>query len=249
MVDTADVKSYDQYCPIARAAEILATRWTPLILRNILLGSRTFTEIADGVPGIPRSLLTSRLRELERTGVVERRPHPHGRGATYLPTEAGEDLRGVMLALGSWGERWMELAPEHLDPGVVLNSWVRWYLAADELPAERIVVRFDFPDRTRKSNQLWILFAGQRTEVCRTFPGYAEDVVVTIDSRTLSEWHLGRVAWTDAVRNGRITVSGPVRYATALPTWNRLSGWAHMEGVKPMVRARSESVPRHPVTG
>lgn len=79
----------------------------------------TFTGIADGVPGIPRSLLISRLRELERTGVITRHRHPTTRGATYAMTEAGEDLRNVMLALGSWGERWMELAPEHLDPGVV----------------------------------------------------------------------------------------------------------------------------------
>ena len=228
------MKSYGQYCPIARAAEILATRWTPLILRNILLGATTFTEIADGVPGIPRSLLTSRLRDLEVTGVISCTRNAGGRGATYALTDAGKDLRGVMLALGSWGERWMELAPEHLDPGVVLSSWVRWYLAVDRLPAERVVARFDFPDRTRKSNQLWIVFDGTRSEVCRTFPGYAEDVVVTVDSRTLAEWHLGREAWTDALRAGRISVAGPSRYVRALPTWNRLSGWAHLPDVAPM---------------
>jgi len=228
------MKSYGQYCPIARAAEILATRWTPLILRNLLLGARTFNEIADGAPGIPRSLLVSRLRELERTGVISRDPHPTGRGSVYALTSAGEDLRDVMLALGTWGERCMELAPEHIDPGVVLSSWVRWYLAVDRLPEERVVVRFDFPDRTRKSNQLWILFDGPRSEVCRTFPGYAEDVIVSIDSRTLAEWHLGRLTWTDELRAGRITVSGVSRYARALPGWNRQSGWAHLENVRPM---------------
>ena len=228
------MKTYGQYCPIARAAEILATRWTPLILRNLLLGARTFGEIADGAPGIPRSLLVSRLRELERTGVISREPHPTGRGSMYALTSAGEDLRDVMLALGAWGERWMELAPEHIDPGVVLSSWLRWYLAVDRLPDERVVVRFDFPDRTRKSNQLWILFDGPRSEVCRTFPGYAEDVIVTIDSRTLAEWHLGRVTWGEAIHSGRLVVSGVPRFARALPTWNRLSGWAHMDDVRPM---------------
>ena len=128
------MRTYGQYCPIARAAEILAVRWTPLILRNLLLGSTTFGQIADGAPGIPRSLLASRLRELERAGVVESRPNERGRGSRYGLTKAGEDLGGVMLAMGSWGERWLELAPEHLDPGVVLNSWVSWYLAHDRCP-------------------------------------------------------------------------------------------------------------------
>ncbi len=221
--------------PHRRAAEILATRWTPLILRNLLLGARTFSEIADGAPGIPRSLLVSRLRELERTGVISRTANPAGRGSVYVLTSAGEDVRNVMLALGTWGERWMELAPEHIDPGVVLSSWVRWYLAVDRLPDERVVVRFDFPDRTRKSNQLWILFDRARSEVCRTFPGYAEDVIVTIGSRALAEWHLGRahVGRCPPLRCSSRSPGVP-RFARALPTWNRLSGWAHMDDVRPM---------------
>jgi DNA-binding HxlR family transcriptional regulator len=225
------VRTYGQYCPIARAAEILATRWTPLILRNLLLGGTTFTEIADGAPGIPRSLLTTRLRELEQAGVITRSMRADGHGPTYHLTRSGEDLRAVMFALGVWGERWIELAPEHLDPGVTLSSWVRWYLAEEHLPPTRVCARFDFPDRTRKSNQLWILFDGPRSEVCRTFPGFNEDLVVTLESRALAEWHLGRISWGDGLRTGRITVSGPPGLAAALPTWNRRSGWARVEGL------------------
>ena len=227
------MRTYGQYCPIARASEVLASRWTPLIIRNLLLGATTYGEILDGAPGIPRTLLTARLRELERSGVVARTAQPGRRGPIYRLTEAGEALRPVMFVLGSWGERWMELAPEHLDPGVVLESWRRWYLAEEALPDTRVVVRFDFPDRTRKSNQLWMIFDGPRTEVCRTFPGYTEDVVVTVDSQTLAEWHLGRAEWRDALRTGRISVDGPPRLARALPTWNRRSGWARVEGIRP----------------
>jgi DNA-binding HxlR family transcriptional regulator len=227
------MRTYGQYCPIARAAEVLATRWTPLILRNLLLGATTFTEIADGAPGIPRTLLATRLRELERAGVITRTPQPRGRGSVYGLTAAGEDLRPLMLALGTWGERWIELAPEHLDPGVVLESWCRWYLAVDELPADRVVARFAFPDRTRKSNELWIIFDGVRSEVCRTFPGFEEDLVVTADSSALAEWHLGRLSWIDALRAERITVAGPQTLADALPTWNRRSGWAQIPGLRP----------------
>ena len=222
------MKTYGQYCPIARAAEILGQRWTPIILRNLLLGSSTFGQIADGAPGIPRSLLTSRLRELERAGVVEVRPNPNGNGSHYGLTRAGNDLHNVMLAMGSWGERWLELAPEHLDPGVVLNSWCSWYLDREQLPDRRVSVRFDFPDLTKKANQLWILFDGERTEVCRTFPGFDEELIVTSESLALAEWHLGRLEWTDALRAGRIRVEGPKALAKALPTWNRRSGWARL---------------------
>ena len=138
------MRTYGQYCPIARASEILAERWTPIILRNMLLGSSTFTEIADGAPGLSHTLLTARLRELERAGVVERTRGPSARGWRYVPTDAGRDLAGVMAALGTWGERWMELAPEHLDPGVVLHSWCSWYLDRSRLPSKRVVARFDF---------------------------------------------------------------------------------------------------------
>lgn len=134
-----------------------------------------------------------------------------------------------MLAMGTWGERWLELAPEHLDPGVVLNSWVSWFLARDLLPAHRVVVRFDFPDRPHKADQLGIIFDGDRSEICRTNPGYDEDLVVTSESLALSEWHLGRVEWADAVRSGRIRVAGPPRLGSALPTWNRRSGWARLD--------------------
>jgi DNA-binding HxlR family transcriptional regulator len=223
------VRTYGQYCPIARAAEILAERWTPIILRNMLLGATTFGEIVDGAPGIPRTLLTTRLRDLQRAGVISTTPNPRGRGSLYELTGAGRDLNAVMLALGTWGERWIEMGPRHTDPGVVLESWTRWYLAKDRLPDRRVVARFDFPDMPKKIECLWMIFDGTRTEVCRTNPGFSEDLVVTIDSRSLSEWHLGRLAWGDGLRSGRIAVDGPRSLAQALPRWNRLSGWAHID--------------------
>ena len=220
------MRSYKQYCPIARASEILAERWTPIILRNLLNGSTTFTEIAEGAPGIPRSLLTSRLRELGRAGVVEAFPNPTGRGSRYRPTEAGRDLAGVMAAMGTWGERWMELAPEHLDPGVVLHSWCSWYLETDLLPPRRVVVRFDFPTLTKKGGVLWIIFETDRAEVCRKDPLFEVDLYVEAEPRALAEWHLGRIEWPDALLDGRISVRGSTDLARALPRWNRRSASA-----------------------
>jgi len=139
------VKTYGQYCPIVRGAEIFANRWTPVIVRNLLLGCETFGEIRAGAPGISRTLLSQRLRDLERAGIVERRPGANGRGAIYALTEAGAELQGVCDALGTWGARWLEAAPEHLDAGVVLWSLCR-QIDVGALPDSRLVVRFDLSD-------------------------------------------------------------------------------------------------------
>jgi len=189
----------------------------------------TFSDLANGAPGLSRTLLSSRLNELHRAGVIRIQPNPSGRGKVYAPTEAGRDLGQVMLALGTWGERWIELAPEHLDPGVVLESWVRHYLDHDRLPDHRIIVRFEFPDLPVKGNELWCIFHRDDSEVCRTHPGFAEDLVATIESKALAEWHLGHTSWSKATREGRIKVSGPPNLVRALPTWNKQSRWAQLD--------------------
>jgi DNA-binding HxlR family transcriptional regulator len=114
------MRDYGQFCPIARGSEVLAERWTPIILRNVLLGCRTFNEIAAGAPGLSRALLSRRLRELQRTGVIEVRPKPEGRGYLYEPTRAGRELWTVLGAIGDWAERWTEVGTEHADPESVL---------------------------------------------------------------------------------------------------------------------------------
>jgi DNA-binding HxlR family transcriptional regulator len=217
------MRTYGQYCPIARASEVFAERWTPIILRNVLNGSSTFTEIANGAPGLSRTLLTTRLRQLQRAGVIETSPTPSGRGSLYYPTEAGRELMTVMKALGAWGERWIELGPHHLDPGFVLHAWVHWYLERDRLPDRRVVARFDFPGMPGKVKTMWVLFDGSRSEICRKDPGFEVDVYVEADARALAEWHLGRIEWAEALRDDLIRVQGPKTLAKALPTWNRRS--------------------------
>ena len=107
------MRTYGQYCPIARGAEIFAERWTPLIIRNLYLGCGSFSEILEGAPGLSRTLLSHRLKQLERFGVVESAPKPDGRGHHYELTSAGHDLFKVCVSLGEWGARWLEIAPEN----------------------------------------------------------------------------------------------------------------------------------------
>lgn len=101
------MRTYREYWGIARASEILVERWTPLVVRNLLYGCTTFSEIARGVPTMSRSLLIKRLKELERAGVV-RKTSAGGRPG-YELTDAGADLAGVIDALGTWGERWLDV--------------------------------------------------------------------------------------------------------------------------------------------
>lgn len=209
------MKGYGQYCPVARASEVFAERWTPIIVRNISLECHSFSEILRGAAGLSKTLLSDRLRKLERAGIVDAVPNPRGRGSLYYLTEAGQELAEVCKSLGRWGARWMEMELEHMDPVNVL--WVKtraWNLAA--LPRERVVVRFDVTDY---SKPMWILAQRTGVELCAKHPGFPEDVVVTTDRETLAMWHSGTLEYRQAIRNGRMKVEGPRDLVRTFPTW------------------------------
>jgi DNA-binding HxlR family transcriptional regulator len=196
-----EVRTYGQFCPVARASEILAMRWTPIIVRNLLLGAETFSALQEGAPGIPRTLLSQRLRLLEQHGIVERRPGPR-----YGLTAAGRELEAVIDALGVWGARWLELAPEHLDAGVVLWALCR-HVEPDAVPGRRLVIRFDVADDSRR--RFWVVLEPPESEVCVKPPGFDEDLVVATTSEWLAKWHTGKVSLGQAMHDGVMSVVGP----------------------------------------
>jgi DNA-binding HxlR family transcriptional regulator len=206
--NTGVVRTYGQYCPIARGAEIFAERWTPLIIRNLYLGCGSFSEILEGAPGLSRTLLSQRLKQLERLGVVESAPKPDGRGHHYELTSAGHDLFKVCQSLGEWGARWLEIAPENLDPFVALWSMCN-ALRRDRLPDRRVVIRFDFTGRPRRE-RYWLLIELGDTEICKTYPGLDEDLYITAEAEAFVKWHAGQLTWAQATREGRIQLDGPV---------------------------------------
>ncbi len=219
------MRSYGQFCPVARASEVLAERWTPIIVRNLLLGCSTFNELVDGAPGLSRALLSKRLRELERAGVIEIRAKANGQGSTYRLTPAGRELWAVILAIGVWGEKWLELEPEHAHPAVVLWSWSTTYLRRERLPSGRALVRFEFPRWAGRGRRAWLLVEHGDAEICEKDPGFDEDVIVAVeDTVAFARWHLGQLEWGEAVRSGGIRVSGSRELARALPTWNSRAG-------------------------
>ena len=164
------MRTYGQYCPIARAAEVFAERWTPLIVRNIHAGCGTYGEILAGAPGLSHTLLTQRLRHLTKVGIITSTPKAGGRGVRYTLTEAGGELWPVLLALGAWGERWVELRDEHTNPRFLLWTWATTYLAHANLPDRRVVVRFELSDRPPGERAIWLVVRLHETSGLRRRP-------------------------------------------------------------------------------
>ncbi len=219
------MKTYGQYCPVARASEIFAERWTPIIVRNISLGCHSFSDILGGAAGLSKTLLVDRLRMLERAGIVDAVSKPRGRGSLYYLTQAGEELAEVCESLGKWGARWMEMETEHMDPVPVLWAKARsWDL--DALPRDRVVLRFDLSDYPKP---MWILAQRDGVELCAKHPGFPEDVVVTTDRETLAMWHSGGLSYRQAIRSGRMTVEGPRDLVRTFPAWIPQSLFADVE--------------------
>ena len=230
------MKSYGQYCPIARTSEFFAERWTPIIIRNLGTGCRTFTQLREGAPGIPKAILAERLALLERYGVVDKSPRPTGRGYTYELTASGRELKQVCDVMGEWGARWLEIEPRHIDPAYVIWATCR-SVDLGAVPKSGVVIRFDLSDAPR--TRYWMVLLRPRAEVCTSFPGRDEDLVVTTDSATLTEWNLRRIGFQEALRSGRCRIDGSPGLARRFPTWLRPSPFA-----KAMARSRYGTRPQ-----
>lgn len=210
---------YGQYCPIAKAVEILGDRWTLLIVRDILTGTHHFNDLERGLPGISRALLSERLRRLQHMGLVQKIKLPDQRKNTaYYLTEAGKELDVVINSLLIWGANWAFEEPEEedLDP-VLLMWWIRGRVCADQLPNRRVVVRFDFTGA--KSETFWLLLSKEDVSICLTNPGFDLDVLVTADLSAFFQIWLGRLTYNDALRAGKIEIDAIPAYTNAFPTW------------------------------
>jgi DNA-binding HxlR family transcriptional regulator len=223
------MKGYGQFCPVAKAAEIVAERWTPLILRELMCGSSRFNDIQRGVPLMSPSLLSQRLKTLERAGIVVRSRGP-GTGFSYRLTAAGRELQPLIEGLGVWGRRWVrsQLHDDDLDPALLMWD-IQRRIDLDALPPRRVLVQFEFARATRGRRRWWLL--GDRTGIglCLTDPGHTVDLFVTTDVRTLTQVWLGEVSMAGAVAGGAIDLHGPSELCAAFPSWLRLSTFAGIE--------------------
>jgi DNA-binding HxlR family transcriptional regulator len=230
--------TYGQYCPIAQAAEVLGDRWTFLIVRDLLAGIEHFNDLERCLPGISRSLLSQRLRQLEREGIVERCLIRDGKGTEYHLTLAGKALEPVIMVLGEWGARWAWVEPRAAEPDPVLLLWhLRPRVYRDRLPGRRVVVEFEF--RGKHTRRRWLVFDQNDVSVCVEHPGFDIDLRVTADTRTFYLVWLGRMSLAEAQDSRQIEIEGPPDLASAFPTWFAMSPFAGMvtgrapEGLQP----------------
>lgn len=217
---------YGQFCTVARGAEVVCDRWTPLVVRELLCGSTQFNEIRRGLPRISPSLLAKRLRTLEEFGVVQRTGT--GRATSYRLTPAGEELRPIVMSLGHWGARWIgsRLNPGQLDAGFLMWD-VRRFVRLDEVPADRrVVVQFEFPDAGPREQSWWLVVEDRIADLCRDDPGHDLTLVVRSTVRSLTEVWAGDRSPEEALRSGETEVLGPRDDADALWRWLGTSAFA-----------------------
>ncbi len=208
--------SYGEYCPIAVGVEFLGDRWTPLVLRELMVGSHRFNEIHRGIPKISRTLLSQRLRALVERGLVER-TDDHA-GITYHLTPAGADLEVVIAGIGIWAARWTFGDPdkEQLD-----IAWLVWrmhnYLDPARLPPRRTTV--EFRASGHNAGRAWLVVERPGGTACQIDPGYDIDLLVQGDNAALHRWFVGRSDLCDELAAGRIRFDGPGHLVRGFPTW------------------------------
>jgi DNA-binding HxlR family transcriptional regulator len=235
------MRDYAQYCPVAKATEILGDRWTLLIVRELLGGVSGFNELHRGLPGISRSVLTDRMRALERAEVVERRTGPKGRTLEYRLTPAGRDLEPVVQALGEWGVTWSFTEPrrDELDPALLI-VWMARHVDRRRLPPNRTVVKFDFRNPQRR---FWMVLEPSEVSVCLHHPGFDVDLEVTADTATLYRIYLGRAELGDAIQAGKLTMSGPRTLEREFRDWFTWSAFAPASRVAEQRRRTASRLP------
>lgn len=217
---------YADYCPIAVGVDLLGDRWTPLVIRELMVGASGFNEIHRGVPRMSRTLLAQRLRMLERHGLLLREAGARGRPGRYALTPAGEALTPIVWAIGHWAAEWVFGDPTDEDcDGLSLIWRMHQHAVAARLPEQRTVVHLALTGAGAAEG--WLDIEHRAVSVCKDDPGYDVDLVVGADARQMHRWLVGLVPFRDLVANGDARVMGPSRLGRAFPTWFDTSRFAN----------------------
>jgi DNA-binding HxlR family transcriptional regulator len=225
MTDTG----YKQFCPVAMAAEILCTRWTLVLLRELLAGSTRFNDLRRGVPRMSPALLSKRLKDLEAAGILMRaRVTGEPDLLEYRLTEAGQDLGPVIESVGMWGQRWVETGAslEHLDPTLLMWD-IRRNIDPAPMPRRRSTIQVMFPELPNAHRNWWLVVEpGQEVDLCSLNPGFEVDLYLSTDLRTLTEIWMGYITIARAKEHGRIMITGDRQLEADLGQWLKLSPFA-----------------------
>lgn len=235
---------YGQYCPVAKGAEIFAERWTPLILRELIRGPRTFNEIHRGVPRISRTLLVSRLRKLGGCGVLERQTAAVGsKGGVYQLTRAGQELEPVVVQLGMWAQRWLrtKYRKEDLDTGVLMWD-IRCTLNPQVFADANMVAQFVFTDVPDRESNWWLLCRDGELDLCPLDPGVEVGLIIHTTLATLTRIWMGDVPVKLATQDGRLAIIGCARLKRIFEKCFQLSYFAGVNDARKPPRALGKAI-------
>jgi len=220
-------EGYGQFCPVAMAAEIVCTRWTPLILRELVSGSTRFNDLRRGMPRISPTLLSKRLKQLEAAGIVRRLRSSDDDSVEYQLTPAGEELKSVVLNLGFWGQRWIEAQSslKNLDPSLLMWD-MRRNLDPRPISPQRCVIQIVYPEQPPAKRRWWLIVDGGKTDLCKVDPGFDVDLYISTDLRTMTAIWMGLTSVTAEIEAERLHATGDNRVRTAMQNWLGLSPFA-----------------------
>ncbi len=224
--------SYNQFCPVAMAAEILCARWTLVLLRELVVGSTRFNELRRGVPRMSPALLSKRLKDLEAAGIVSRSEVPGEPDVMeYRLTDAGRDLRPVVEAVGAWGQRWIETEATLANLDASLLMWdMRRNIDPMPMPRRRSTIEVIFADQPVVRRKWWLIVEpGKDIDLCSVDPGFDVDLYLATDLRTMTEIWMGYTPIARAKDDGRLTITGSRQLEAKLNSWLSLSRFAKVE--------------------
>jgi DNA-binding HxlR family transcriptional regulator len=228
-----DSHSYGQFCPVAMAAEVVCSRWTALIVRELLCGSTRFNDLRRGVPRMSPTLLSKRLKELEQAGIIDVQPSTPVGSFEYRLTKAGKDLEPVIMGLGVWGQRWIEtkLSLKNLDPSLLMWD-MRRHLNPTPLPEKRCTIHFLYPELEETKQNWWLVVENGMVDLCYHDPGYEIDLYIRCPLRSMTAIWMGVATVREEVDAGRFELTGNRGMIDTMQQWLHLSPFAKEKNLR-----------------
>lgn len=224
----SDLGVYGQFCPVAMAAEVFCSRWTALVLREMFCGSTRFNDLRRGVPRMSPSLLSKRLNELREAGIIVDVASGNKGQKEYHLTKAGEELKPIVMALGFWGQRWVDsnISLKNLDPSLLMWD-IRRRIDPRPLPKRRSVIMFDFPEVAQAQQKYWLVIdTDGKIDLCSVDPGFDVDLFVVGSLRAMTAVWMGITTLAKAIDKGELDVQGDPAIARNMEQWLGLSVFA-----------------------
>ena len=225
------MKGYGQFCPVAKAMEVIGERWNILILRELISGSLSFNQIRNGVALMSPTLLSSRLKSLQRAGVIER--NNTEQGIQYSLTVSGRELEPIIMQMGVWGQRWArsDMSKGDLDPRLLMWD-IKRRIDTTQFPDQRSVLLFEFTNFTSKLRRWWLVIENKAADICLKDPGYDVDLQLVSDLRTMSLVWMGDLSLNKAQQQKKLRITGNSILKRSISKWLTLNAFAKVKPVK-----------------